>query len=144
MCANVWMHTHAQACPFCLRCTRLFAGTQTRHEYLKGFSLHALHICHHQSLKSLLEGRGPCEEHMCVCVCVWQAQSGHLHISCSSSLPRALLLSSVCDEHPQDLSTLHPLICVCVFESKRRRKRERTRQREHYVYLLCLESRSVG
>lgn len=31
-------------------------------------------------------------------------QYGHLDISCSSSSPRVLLLSSVCDERPQDLS----------------------------------------
>ncbi len=68
---------------------------------------------------------------VCVCVCV-TAQSGHLHISCSSSLPRALLLSSVCDEHPQDLSALHPLIgacvcvcvCVCVEKKKGQRKKD--------------------
>ena len=50
---------------------------------------------------------------VCVCVC------GRLKVAIfiyhvAPPLPRALLLSSVCDEHPEDLSALHPLTCVCV------------------------------
>lgn len=74
------------------------------------------HICHQRCLKSRLEGQGADGSAWWVCVLCGRGggrrsglQSGHLHISWSCVSPRALLLSSVCDERPQDLSSLFPL-----------------------------------
>lgn len=138
MCANVWMHTHAQACPFCLRCTRLFAGTQTRHEYLKGFSLHALHICHHQSLKSLLEGRGPCEEHMCVRVCVCGRLKVAIFIYHVAPPCQEHCFCQVCvmSTHKTSPHFTHSSVCVCLSQNEEGKEKEQGR--ENIMCICCV------
>lgn len=92
--------------------------------------------------RELVVGQGADEQSVCVCVSVcggFQVANFIYHVA--PPLPRALLLSSVRDEHPQDLSALHPIIGVCACACLWRRRKERMWRGEHH--LLSEESRSV-